>query len=96
MAVGRSHRDAPRAAGLPGPRPAFFFAPTQVQKRVQDWGATVFRDRIGTALRTFVDHSVDWLAVVRCTGPEAAAATWRLVYEGQVPPNVGHIVSLWD
>lgn len=96
MAIGRSHHDAPRAAGLPGPRPAFFFAPTQVQKRVQDWGAEAFRERVGTALRKFVDQSVNWLAVARSTGPDAAAATWRLVYEGQVPPNVGHIVSLSD
>ncbi len=39
MAIGRSHHDSPPAAkDLDGPRPAFFFAPTQVKKRLQDWG----------------------------------------------------------
>ena len=97
MAIGRSHHEAPpRAAELPGPRPAFFFAPAQVKKRLQDWGADGYRERVRTALWQFVEWSGDWLAVVRSGGPEAAAATWRLVYGGHVPPNVGHVVSLWD
>ena len=46
MAIGRSHHDAPpRAEGLPGPRPAFFFAPTQVKKRLQDWGPRGYQER---------------------------------------------------
>jgi hypothetical protein len=97
MAIGRSHHEAPpRAEGLPGPRPAFFFAPTQVKKRLQDWGADGYRERVGTALRRFVDGSGDWLTVTRSGGPAAATATWRAVHDGRVPPNVGHIVSLWD
>ncbi len=97
MAIGRSHHEAPpRTERLPGPRPAFFFAPTQVKKRLQDWGPDGYRERIGTALRRFVAGSRDWLAVTRSAGPTAAAETWRVVHGGRVPPNVGHIVSLWD
>jgi hypothetical protein len=95
MAIGRSHHDAPpRADGLPGPRPAFFFAPTQVKKRVQDWGPRGYQERIAAALREFVDASHAWLTVSRVSGPEAAAATWRLVHSGRVAPNVGYVVSV--
>lgn len=96
MAIGRSHHDAPeRAEGLPGPRPAFFFAPTQVKKRVQDWGPAGYQERIGAALRQFVADSREWLAVTRCDGPEAAVDTWRAVHAGGVSPGSGYVVSMW-
>ena len=95
MAIGRSHHEAPpRAEGLPGPRPAFFFAPTQVKKRLQDWGPRAYQERIATALRRFVDESQGWLEVTRVNGPDAAEATWRAVHSGRVPPNVGYVVSV--
>jgi hypothetical protein len=96
MAIGRSHHEAPpRADGLAGPQPAFFFAPTQVKKRVQDWGLRGYQERIDAALRGFVGWSRDWLTVWRSSGPEAAATTWRDVHAGRVAPEVGHVVSLW-
>lgn len=96
MAIGRSHHDAPpRAEGLPGPRPTFFFAPTQVKKRIKDWGAAGYQERIGAALRQFVGESRDWLAVARSNGPEAAAATWRAVHAGGASPERGFVVSMW-
>jgi hypothetical protein len=95
MAIGRSHHESPPAAKqMPGPRPAFFFAPTQVKKRVQDWGPRDYQQRIATALHEFVDSSRAWLTVTRVNGPEAAEATWRVVYDGHVPPDVGYIVSV--
>ncbi|HSG89363.1 MAG TPA: DUF2855 family protein, partial [Pseudomonadales bacterium] len=96
MAIGRSHHDAPmRAEGLPGPRPAFFFAPTQVKKRVQDWGPAGYQERVGAALRRFVADSRQWLEVTRCDGPEAAVETWRTVHAGGVAPDRGYVVSMW-
>jgi hypothetical protein len=97
MAIGRSHHDAPpRDKDLPGPKPAFFFAPTQVKKRVQDWGPRGYQERVATALRQFVDWSRGWLRVQHSNGPAAAAATWSEVHAGRVAPDVGHSVSLWD
>lgn len=96
MAIGRSHHDAPtRAEGLPGPRPAFFFAPTQVKKRLQDWGTAGYQERLGAALRRFVSDSRTWLEVNRCEGPDAAVATWRAVHAGSVTPDRGYVVSMW-
>ena len=97
MAIGRSHHEAPpRAEALPGPKPAFFFAPTQVKKRVQDWGPRDYQQRIAAALHGFIGRSRDWLGVRRSNGPVAATATWRDVHAGRVPPDVGHVVSMWE
>jgi hypothetical protein len=96
MAIGRSHHEAAPAGALPGPKPAFFFAPTQVKKRVQDWGPRGYQERITAALQQFVDWSRGWLQVQHSRGAAAAAATWREVHAGRVAPSVGHVVSMWD
>jgi Protein of unknown function (DUF2855) len=97
MAIGRSHHESPpRPARMPGPEPAFFFAPTQVRKRLQDWGPRAYMERVGTALSRYVEWSRGWLAVERTSGPAAAEACWREVFEGQTSPGVGHVVSMWD
>lgn len=97
MAIGRSHHGSPpRGAGLPGPEPAFFFAPAQVKKRLQDWGPRVYVERVGTALMQFVAWSHGWLEVARSNGPAAAEACWHAAHAGQSSPGVGHVVSLWD
>ena len=94
MAIGRSHHDAPpRVEGLAGPRPVFFFAPTQVKKRVQDWGREAYQQRIAAAVRQFVDDSHAWLQVIPIAGLPDAAATWQTVRSGRVAPNLGYIIS---
>ena len=97
MAVGRSHHDAPsRAAALAGPKPTFFFAPSQVKKRVQEWGVRAYQERVAASLNGFVDWSQQWLAVRHTFGTEPAAAAWRDVHAGRVAPDVGYVVSLWE
>jgi hypothetical protein len=81
---------------LAGPKPAFFFAPTQVKKRVQDWGPRGYQQRVAAALRSFVASSRIWLHVAHPRGAAAAAATWRGVHGGQCPADAGYVVSLWD
>jgi len=96
MIVGLSHHDAPRGASpAHGPTPEMFFAPTQVSKRVKEWGAEGYSERVGAALREFVDASRNWLEVKRSTGADGATAAWRAALAGHVPPNIGQIVSLW-
>lgn len=95
MAVGLSHRDAPpRPEVLKGPQPEFFFAPTQVSKRMKDWGPEGFQQRAAAALRAFADGSRSWLEVKNSHGPEAVQSVWLDTVEGRVPPSVGNVVSL--
>lgn len=93
MAIGRSHHDSPsRSEGMPGPRPAFFFAPHQVKKRVQDWGPQEYQRRVAAAVKEFVAASHGWLEVRTVDGLRAAVTTWQAVRDGRVAPDIGYIV----
>ena len=96
MTIGKSHHDSPPASLTTGPSPQFFFAPTAAGRLLESWGPDEFQRRADTATHEFVSASNDWLTVQRSQGPDAAAATWREVYEGSVPPDIGRIISLHD
>jgi cation transport regulator ChaB len=96
MVVGKSHHDALPAAVEAGPAPAMFFAPTEIQDRLQEWGADIYRERVSGALHQFIDASHDWLHLSSHLGPMAAQAAWRAVYDGVIHPDDGVIVSLLD
>jgi hypothetical protein len=96
MVIGKSHHDAPPAAFTAGPAPQFFFAPTAAGRLLESWGADEFQRRSADATHEFVSASNAWLTVHRSHGPDAAASTWREVYEGSVPPNIGRIISLHE
>ena len=93
--VGATHwekRETPQE--LPGPEPQFFFAPTRVEKRRQDWGPDGFGKRYGDARRAFLPSVDGWMQVVHGHGPAAVEAVYREMLEGKVNPEVGHILSL--
>lgn len=94
MAVGMSHHDAPPADIEHGPAPQMFFAPSEIPRRMEAWGAAGYQERTAVALAAFVEGSKDWLRVERSHGPEAAERTWHEVADGHVPPDVGRIVSM--
>jgi uncharacterized protein DUF2855 len=95
--VGATHweeRDAQH--DLPGPQPQFFFAPTQINKRLEDWGPGGIAKRYAEAWEAFLPSVEDWMKVVHGHGPEDLEAVYREVLEGKVDPEVGHMVSLGD
>ena len=83
-------------ATLPGPAPAFFFAPAQIKKRNADWGPAVFNQRCGDAQRAFLRHVGDagWLHVEVHRGFEAARTLIAELCAGHVDPRLGHVVEL--
>jgi hypothetical protein len=95
MSIGKSHHDAPaQTSDLKGASPEMFFAPSQVAKRISDWGREGYQQRVGDAVREFVAASRDWLTLHHASGPAEAQATWTEVHDGKIPPNVGPIVRL--
>ena len=96
MIIGKSHHDSPFAEVAVGPTPELFFAPTEIGRRIEEWGADEYQRRCIAALEEFVSGSHRWLAVERSSGTVAAASTWSEVFAGQVAPSVGRIVSLHD
>ncbi len=96
--------------GLPGPRPVLFFAPAQGKKRIAEWGAIGFEQRIASAWQGFVervgDSQTPWLRVVAARGREAVqstysalvdgrvAAAYSALLEGRAAPNEGMVLAL--
>jgi len=96
MTVGRSHHDAPpadAAVNLPGPAPQLFFAPTEVTRRLDDWGRDDYGRRTSEALENFVEASRDWMTVEWRNEASGVQAAWADVHDGAVPPNIGLVAS---
>jgi hypothetical protein len=93
--VGATHWDAGGAiADLPGPAPVFFFAPSQIKIRSDEWGRAEFERRVAAALGQFLEHSTSWMVIERSAGPDAVEAIYRSTLEGTGDPAVGHILSI--
>ncbi|MCZ8254967.1 MAG: DUF2855 family protein, partial [Polaromonas sp.] len=99
--IGGTHVEALAAKGsareLPGPRPTLFFAPSQVKKRVADWGAPVFAQRVAEAWQGFTQHVAEatppWLTPQRHSGQAAMQAVYQEVLAGKGDPRTGHILQ---
>ena len=95
--VGATHWTAGGELGdLPGAKPEFFFAPAQIQKRAQDWGAAGLQQRIGEAWSEFRDSSSAWLEVRRGYGRDAVERVYLDTLDAKTQPSDGHVISLWD
>ena len=94
-AVGTSHWDKFAPTGdLPGAKPQFFFAPSQIVKRRQDWGADVVQQKIADAWQRLAASSGDWLTMEHSSGLDGALATYRDLAAGKQSPDVGHVVEM--
>jgi hypothetical protein len=91
--VGATHwEESAPTTDLPGPAPAFFFAPDRIVKRRADWGGAGFGERVDAAWSSFLTSVDGWLHIVERSGTGEVVATWRDVVEGAAPPDVGYVV----
>jgi hypothetical protein len=97
MAVGATHWEGlgAGAAELPGPAPAFFFAPDRVVKRSEDWGRTGLESRVADLWHPFCEWTGGWLEVIRGEGFDAVRDAYLDVIEGRVEPSRAHVLSLY-
>jgi len=96
--IGATHWDQTAGGdeGVPGPKPEFFFAPGQIQKRAADWGPAELQRRLGEAWSGFRKFSESWLEVRRGFGREAVEQVYDDTLAGRTEPQHGHALSLWD
>lgn len=93
IGVGATHWSAARAGqALPGPRPAFFFAPGQIAKRDTEWGRGEIMRRATAANIAFCQRLGERVTITHQNGAEAVATAYREMAAGQVPPDRGLIV----
>jgi hypothetical protein len=102
MAVGVTHWEELGADGgdpagggeLPGPRPKFFFAPTRVSKRAEDWGRGGLETRVADAWHPFCTWIGEWLETIPGQGFGALQSAYLDVLEGRVDPKHAHVLTL--
>jgi hypothetical protein len=96
--IGATHWDQTGGGdeGLPGPKPEFFFAPGQIQKRAADWGPAELQRKLGEAWSGFRAFSDGWLQVQRGYGREAIERVYEDTLAGRTRPEHGHVLSLWE
>lgn len=96
--VGASHWDqrsgSPKT--FPGAEPQMFFAPSQAEKRLSDWGAVGFQQRLGQVWQLFTSFVSDWMEVEADVGPEAVERVYRNVLDGKFSPSKGYVLSLLE
>lgn len=95
-AVGITHwRDGESGAEpLPGPAPEMFFAPTQIQKRMQAWGRETFDARTGAAWAAFLEASASWIDIRFHAGRDPLVEVYRSLIDGSADPALAHVHSL--
>jgi hypothetical protein len=95
--IGLTHRSSsPEEPELPGAKPTRFCAPDQIRKRAKEWGPGGVDTRFGAAWAGFAPKLAHWLEVSEGRGPAAVRATYLDTLNGRVPPERGHILSLWE
>lgn len=96
MAVGVTHWEDfdGLSAELPGPNPQFFFAPTRVTKRSEDWGSEGLSERVAEAWHPFCEWTAGWLETIPGEGFEAVESAYKDVIEGDIAPDKAHVLKL--
>jgi len=94
-AVGTSHWDRFAPGGeLPGPKPVFFFAPSQSEKRLKEWGAQELEKQVRECWRELTLESRNWMTVEHHDGTENAMTVYGRIADGSLPPTIGVMINL--
>lgn len=78
-------------AALPGPKPVFFFAPTQYAKRYKEWGAAKFEQALDGSWDRFVASTKPWLRFTDARGGAEIIAAYGAIIDGKTDPATGNI-----
>lgn len=93
--VGLTHWDEGQGdAGLDNDRSEFFFVPSYMQKRMQDWGPQGFSERSEHFLHASVAWSRNWLKVRTVEGLSGLAEIYPDICQGKLAADEGVIVAL--
>lgn len=94
MVVGGTHWNAdssPTPSPLAGPKPEFFFAPSQIALRSKQWGKAGLDSRVGAAWQEFARWSDSWLEFRPGSSADEVKAIFDRLAAGSVDPRLGHI-----
>lgn len=93
--VGITHhdqRDGEAPENLPGAKPSMFFAPSQIQKRIGEWGAGVYQQKLADATAGFLARVDDWVKIEE-HGFDELPDVYRTVLGGANPDRAYIVVA---
>ncbi len=79
---------------LPGPKPEMFFAPSQIQKRLKEWGHEAYAAKMAVAWGGFLQDAEGWVNVERASGAESLTTVYDAFIEGKADPARGYVMAL--
>ncbi|MBT8085615.1 MAG: DUF2855 family protein [Woeseia sp.] len=92
--VGLTHWDDTEAgAGIITERSKFFFAPSHIQKRIQDWGPDGFAKKSSSFMQEAAMKSHDWLHFKQIDDLRGLDAIYENICGGRIAANQGLIVE---
>ncbi|MGI1678230.1 MAG: DUF2855 family protein [Cellvibrionaceae bacterium] len=80
---------------LPGPKPIMFFAPSQSQKRMKEWGGKKFQSLLEQQWSSFSKSASQWVEIETSFGPKATEVIFEKILRGEADPKTGQQVSLF-
>ena len=93
--VGLTHWDEPRQVeGIIRERSEQFFAPSQIQKLMKEWGAEEFNKQSIHYIMKCAAKTSTWLKVKELNGIEGLSAVYKDVCAGKIPADEGLVVIM--
>ncbi|MEA2348747.1 MAG: hypothetical protein QOG62_2534 [Thermoleophilaceae bacterium] len=96
ITVGASHWDnaSLESGEMPGPVPAFFFAPTVIEELAARMGGEVMQDKLAAASVDFIQAIAPSLEIEEASGEEAVERVFVSFVKGTADPRKGYVLSL--
>lgn len=79
---------------LPGARPTFFFAPTQLQKRMAEWGSRETMAQISAALLRYIEFCRSIMTINHTTTTKEITLVYQSILSGTADASVGQVLSM--
>lgn len=93
--VGLTHWDEPsQGTDIPKERREMFFAPGHLQRRSQEWGATVLDQRTTAFMMQAGVKAQAWVSYQTHEGLRGLEAAYRAVARGQIAPDKGLVIQI--
>jgi hypothetical protein len=95
LKVGLTHwKESNNNQGIIKERSKFFFAPSHIQKRTEDWGGKLFDKKTTQFLSDAILKTKNWLHYKNLNGLEDLTNEYPKVCSGTLPANEGLIVKM--
>lgn len=91
--IGLTHWEESSGEGSLRMPNSFFFAPTQAEKRRQDWGGDGLRDRMAADFIPFLQFTDDWMELIPLSGPDRLLETYKEAVDGRFDPAKGIVLT---